>query len=145
MHMHGIGSQISYWAHYNEFVESGSKSWALMRRRLVLGMKSTLNRAAQCPKEKGPLARGRGCAIPSRSSRSLLPFFPTPDLCEISVVIYPSLLFILLIHLSVIQAYPQVHVPSAILSSALWTAVAPITLFRGHIHINGASVLAVGI
>ena len=66
-------------------------------------------------------------------------------LCEISAVIYPSLLFIHLLHLSVIQVYPQVHVPSAILSGALWTAVAPIVLFRGHIHINGVRVLAVGI
>ena len=70
---------------------------------------------------------------------------PPPPLCEISVVIYPSLLFIFLLHLSVIQVYPQVHVPSAILSGALWTAVAPIVLSRGHIHINGVRVLAVGI
>ena len=69
-----VGSRISYQAHYNEFVESGSKSWALMRRWLVLGMKSTPNQAAQRLKEKGPLARGRGCAIPSRSFRRLLPF-----------------------------------------------------------------------
>ena len=54
-------------------------------------------------------------------------------------------MFILLLHLSVIQAYPQVHVPSAILSGALWTAVAPIVLSRGHIHINGVKVLAVGV
>ena len=58
--------------HYNEFVESGSKSWDLMRRRLVLRMKSTQNRAAQCPKERGPLARGRECANPFRSHRSFL-------------------------------------------------------------------------
>ena len=77
--------------HYNEFVDSGAKSWALMRRRPVLGMKTTQNRAAQCPREKGPLARGWD----------------------------PSLPFILLLHLSVIHAYPQMHVPSAILSSAL--------------------------
>ena len=32
-----VGSQFSDRAHYNEFVESGSKSWVLMRRRLVLG------------------------------------------------------------------------------------------------------------
>ena len=62
-------------------------------------------------------------------------------LCEIFIVIYPSLIFILLLHLSVIQAYPQVHVPSAILSGALWTAVAPIVLSRGHIHINGVILL----
>ena len=37
----------------------------------------------------------------------------------VSVVIYSSLSFILFLHLSIIHAYPQVHVPSAILSSAL--------------------------
>ena len=31
-----VGSQFSDRAHYNEFVESGSVSWALIRRRLVL-------------------------------------------------------------------------------------------------------------
>ena len=72
-------------------------------------------------------------------------FLRASILCEISVVIYHSLLFILLLHLSVIQAYPQVHVSSAILSGALWTAVALIVLFRGYIHINGVRVLAVGI
>ena len=72
-------------------------------------------------------------------------FLRPPPLCEISVVIYPSLLFIFLLHLLVIQVYPQVHVPSAILSGALWTAVALIILSRGHIHINGVRVLAVGI
>ena len=72
-------------------------------------------------------------------------FLRASILCEISVVIYPSLLFILLLHLSVILAYPQVHVSSAILSGALWTAVALIVLFRGYIHINGVRVLVVGI
>ena len=51
-------------AHYNEFLESGSKSWALIRRRLVLGVKNTQNWAAQRPKEKGPLARGRESPTP---------------------------------------------------------------------------------
>ena len=68
-----VGSRFSNRAHYNEFVESGSKSWALMRQRLVLGMKSTPNQAAQRPREKGPLARGRECTNPSCSRRSLLP------------------------------------------------------------------------
>ena len=63
--------------------------------------------------------------------------------CVASVVIYFSLPFILLLHLSVIHAYPQVHIPSAILSGILWTIVAPIVLSRGHIHINGVRVLAV--
>ena len=77
-----VGSQFSDRAHYNEFVESGAKSWALMRRRLVLRMKGTQNRAAQRPREKGPLARGRECANPSQSRRSLLPVSgpPSPSL-----------------------------------------------------------------
>ena len=146
-----VGSRFSDRAHYNEFVESGSKNWALMRRRLILGMKSTQNRATQRPREKGLLARGRRCANPSRSHRSLLPFSGPPSSsssplsCEISIVIYPSFLFILLLHLSVIHAHPRVHVPSAILSGALWAAVAPIALSRGHIHINGVMVSTVGI
>ena len=54
-----VGSQFSNQAHYNEFVENGSKSWALMRRQLVLGVKNTQNRTAQRPKEKGRLAQGQ--------------------------------------------------------------------------------------
>ena len=59
-----VGSRFSDRAHYNEFVESGAKSWVLMRRRLVLGMKGTQNRVAQRPREKGPLTRGQECANP---------------------------------------------------------------------------------
>ena len=60
-----------------------------------------------------------------------------PPLWVVSVVIYSSLPFILLLYLSVIHTYPLVHVPSAILSGALWAVVAPIALSRGHIHIKG--------
>ena len=63
----------------------------------------------------------------------------------ISVVIYSSFPFILFLHLSIIYAYPRVHVPSATVSCALRAAVAPIALSRGHNHINGVRVLAVGI
>ena len=132
-----VGSRFSDRAHYNEFVESGAKSWALMRRRLVLRMKGTQNQAAQHPREKGPLARGREYANPSRSCRSLPPVSGPPSLCAVSLVIYSSLPFILLLHLLVIHAYPQVHVPSAILFGALWATVAPIALSRDHIHIKG--------
>ena len=45
--MESVGSRFSDQAQYNEFVESGAKSWATMRRRLVLGMKGTQNLAAQ--------------------------------------------------------------------------------------------------
>ena len=41
-----VGTRFSDRAHYNEFVENGSKSWALMRRRLVLRLKNRQNRAA---------------------------------------------------------------------------------------------------
>ena len=108
-----------------------------MRRRLVLGMKGTQYQATQHPKEKGPLAQGWEYANPSRSRRSLSPVSRPPPLWAVSLVIYSSLLFILLLHLSLIHAYPQVHVPSAILSGTLWAAVAPIAQSRGHIHIKG--------
>ena len=81
-------SQISDRAHYSEFVESGSKSWALMRQRLVLGMKSAQNQAAQRPTEKGPFARGQGCAIPSWSYRRFLPFSGPPPLLVRSLLLY---------------------------------------------------------
>ena len=74
-----------------------------------------------------------------------LSFLAVPLLCEISVVIYPPLLFILLLHLSIINAHSLVNVPSTILFGALWAAMAPIALSRGHIHINGVKVSAVGI
>ena len=101
-----------------------------MRRRPVLGMKNTQNRVAQCPREKGPLARGRESPTPiGHTGASFLYLglhlppsppgaFP-PLFWVISGVIYSSLPFIFLLHLSVIYAYPQVHIPSAILSGAL--------------------------
>ena len=147
-----IGSRFSDWAHYNEFVESGSKSWVLIRQRLVLGVKNTQNWVAQRPREKGPLVRGWESPTPLGDigapflSLSLpLPLGRPPLFWVTFVVIYSSLLFILLLHLSVIHAYPQVHVLSAILSGALWAIVDPIALSRGHIHINRVNVSAVGI
>ena len=62
-----VRSRFSDRAHYNEFVENGSKIWALMRRRLVSEVKNTQNRTAQRPKEKGPLARGRELPTPLSS------------------------------------------------------------------------------
>ena len=140
-----VGSQFSDRAHYNEFVESGFGSWALIRRRLVLrGGKRTGSDDLRSHGEGTPRLRTR---IPSSSripGASLL--FPgPPSFCEISVVIYPSPPFIFFLHLSVIYAHTRVHVPSATFSGALWAAVAPITLSRGHIYLYGARVLAVGI
>ena len=62
-----VGSQFSDRTHYNEFVENWSKSWALMRRRLVSGGEKYSDRTAQRPKEKGPLARGRELLTPLSS------------------------------------------------------------------------------
>ena len=60
-----------------------------------------------------------------------LPPFTLWDIC----VIYPSLPFIFHLHLSIIHAYPRVHVPSATLSGALWAAVAPHCIVQGsHSH-----------
>ena len=112
-----VGSRFSDRAHYNEFVESGFKSWALMGRRLVLGEKNIQNQTALRPREKGPLARGceLPAPLPSQEPLSFLwalffSFFPFfffffSFLCEISVVIYPSPPFILLLHLLVIHAH----------------------------------------
>ena len=89
-----VGSRFSDWAHYNEFVENGSKSWVLMRRRLVLGVKNTQNRMAQCSREKGPLAWGRELPtlLASQEPLSFLwAFFFFLYLWVISIVIYPSL------------------------------------------------------
>ena len=71
-------------AQYNEFVENGSKSWALMRRRLVLGVKNKQNRTGERPREKGPLAWGRELPTPLASQEPLsflwafFFFFPHP-------------------------------------------------------------------
>ena len=81
-----------------------------MGRWLVLGVKNTQNQTALRPREKGPIARG--CKLPapfvSQEPLSFLraSFSPsTPLLWEISVVIYHSPLFILLLHLLVIHAH----------------------------------------
>ena len=120
-----VGSRFSDRAHYNEFVESGAKSWAVMRRRLVLGMKGTQNRATQSSQGEGTLRSRTGVCQPllnhagaSLLFLGLLPLF-APSLWVVTIVIYSSLPFILLLQLSVIYAYPQVHVPSAILSGVL--------------------------
>ena len=66
-----VESRFSDRAHYNEFVDNWSKSWALMRRWLVLGVKNTQNRTAQRPKEKGRLARKRELPTPLASQEPL--------------------------------------------------------------------------
>ena len=108
-----VGSRFSDRAHYNEFVENGSKSWALMRRWLVLEVKNTQNRTVQRPKEKGPLAREWELPTPLASQGPLSFSWASLLLCEISIVIYPTLPFIFFLHLLVIHAHTRMHIPSA--------------------------------
>ena len=62
-----------------------------------------------------------------------------------SLTLYISFRTILVLHLLAIHAYTWVHVPSAIPSGVLRAVVTQIALSRGHVHINGARMLAVGI
>ena len=71
-----------------------------MRRRLGLGVKSTQNRAAQRPREKGPLARGQECANPSQSHRSLLHVSGLPSPSWSSPFFVRSLLLYILLFCS---------------------------------------------
>ena len=80
-----VGSRFSNRAHYNEFVENGVKSWAVIRRRLVLGMKGTQNRAAQSSQGEGTIRLRTGMRQPplDHAEASLLflglpPLFFTP-------------------------------------------------------------------
>ena len=77
-----VGSRFSNRSHYNEFVENGVKSWVVMRRRLILGMKGTQNRAAQSSQGEGTLRLRTGMrqppldhAEPSLLFLGLPPFF----------------------------------------------------------------------
>ena len=55
------------------------------------------------------------------------------------------LLSILILHLLVILAHTWVHIPSATIYDVLWAVVTQIALSRGHVYINGARMLVVGI
>ena len=138
-----VGSRFSDQAHYNEFVESGTKSWALMRRRLVLGMKGTQNRAAQSSQGEGTSRSRMGMRQPplDHAGASLLflglpPLFRTPFLGGLCCYLFLSSVHPppTLINHPCLSSSAR---PSAILSSALWAAVAPIALSKGYIHIKG--------
>ena len=90
--MDGIQAQRT---HYNEFVESGSKSWALMGRQLVWEWAMikqklrTQNQTTLRSREKGLLVRG--CEFPAPLA-SQEPFFPSPPpfSSERSLILYIS-------------------------------------------------------
>ena len=61
------GSRFLDQAYYNEFVESGFESWALIRWRLILRGKTYRIGRPKGPREKGTLARGLESLIPLAS------------------------------------------------------------------------------
>ena len=67
------------------------------------------------------------------------------SLREISLVIYSSAPFILVVHLSIMQVATWVSVPSSASLNLLWVAVDSMALFRGHSFINAARLLVAGI
>ena len=97
---------------YNEFVESGSKSWALMGRQLIwewVMIKQKLrtrNQTALCPREKGLLVRGGELPAPLASQELA---FLTPSFffsgISLMLYIYTPPPFILLLHLLVIHVH----------------------------------------
>ena len=128
-------SRFSNWAHYNEFVESVAKSWALMRRRLVLGMKGIQNQAAQRPREKGPLTRGWEYTNPSRSCRSL-PLVSGPPISLGGLCCY---LFLSSVHPPpTLVSHPCLSLSAYPLSHSFWRSVSccgPHRLVQGsHPH-----------
>ena len=154
--MDGIQAQRT---RHNEFVESGSKGWALTRQRLMqalegddrVGVKNievdglTIRgnelsvRGYESPSSLIRLEREGGICAPSLpGSWNPLPYWGR------SLTLYITLWSILVLHLLVIDAHTWVHVPSATPSNILWAVVTQIALFRRHIHINGARMLAVG-
>ena len=68
-----------------------------------------------------------------------------PLLREISLVIYPSVLFILAVHLSIVQVATWVSVLSSASLNLLWVVVVSMALFRGHSLINAAKLPTAGI
>ena len=93
--MESVGSRFSDQAQYNEFVESGAKSWATTRRRLVLGMKGTQNRAAQSSQGEGtPRSRTGMRQPPLNHARASLLFLGLPPLFSAPSLGWSLLLFI---------------------------------------------------
>ena len=154
--MDGIQAQRT---RHNEFVESGSKGWALTRQWLMQALEGDDRVGAKNTEVDGLTIRGNelpvrwyespsnlicqeregGICTPSLPrSRNPLPYW------ERSLTLYISFRFILILHLLVIHAHTWVHVSSATPSVVLWAVVTQIALSGRHVHINGVRMLAVG-
>ena len=68
-----------------------------------------------------------------------------PPLHRISLVIYPFVLFILAVHLSIAQVATWVSISSSASLNLLWVVVVSMALFRSHSLINAARLPAAGI
>ena len=111
--------------HYNEFVESGSKSWARMRQRLMWQVEM-IEQELRTQGRTGSQFEGTSSSLDGMNSHlvwftkgmkeepgPLLSPSEPHFLWEISYLIWFLLWFILILHLLVIIAHTCVHVPSA--------------------------------
>ena len=132
-----VGSRFSDRAHYNEFVESRAKSWALIRRRFVLGMKDTQNRAAQRPREKDPSLEDENAPTPLDHARASPLFLGLCCYLSLSYVHPPPTLV----------SYPCLSSSARPLSHSFWCSMSccgPHRLVQGsHPHQIGVRVLVV--
>ena len=113
-----VGSRFSDRAHYNEFVESKAKSWVMMRRRIVLGMKGTQNRVAQSSQGEWTFWN-ENAPTPSRSRKSLPPVSgPPSSFCT------PSSLGGLCCYLFLFSVHPP---PTLVSHSCLSSSARPIS------------------
>ena len=140
-----VGSRFSDQAHYNEFVESGAKSWAVMRRRLVLGMEGTQNRAAQLSQGEGTPCSRTGMRQPplDHAGASLLflglpPLFRAPSLGGFCCYLFLSSVHLL----PTLVSYPCIFSSARPLSHFFWRSVSCCGPYRpiqgSHPHQRGS-------
>ena len=123
-----VGSRFLDRAHYNEFVESGAKSWAVMRRQLVLGMKGTQNWTAQSSQAEGTPRSRTGLHQPplDHTGTSLLflglPPFSAPPLPTLDGLY--CYLFLSSVHLPpTFVSHPCLSSSARPLSHSFWRSV----------------------
>ena len=120
-----VGSRFSDWAHYNEFVEielvqllGSNEVTTCFGGEKYSESDGLTSQGERTPRPRTGTPNSSFILGASLLSLGLLAVSPSPPLSwVISVVIYHSLPFILLLHLSVIHACARVHVPLVTLFS----------------------------